>query len=68
LKEVKKELFGEKSEEDDVDMEESSHIDKDNYVITSDMIPFDIEGVYKFMFSGVKKSESASPTGEAIVL
>lgn len=68
LKEVKKELFGEKSEEEDVDMEESSHIDKDNYVITSDMIPFDIEGVYKFMFSGVKKSESASPTGEAIVL
>ena len=68
LKEVKKDLFGEKSEEEDVEMEASSRIDKDNYVITSDMIPFDIESVFKFMYSGVKKTESKSPSNDAIVL
>lgn len=67
LKEVKKELFG-KTSDQDVDMQESSNIDKDNYTITSDMIPFDIEKVFKFMYSGVKLNDSNSPSNDAIML
>ena len=67
LKEVKKELFGKKDDQD-VDMQEATNIDKDNYTITSDMIPFDIEKVFKFMYSGVKLNDSNSPSNDAIML
>lgn len=67
LKEVKKELFGNKGDQD-VDMPDSINIDKDSYTITSDMVPFDMEKVFKFMYSGVKLSDSNSPSNDAIML
>lgn len=67
LKQVKKELFGDK-EDQDIDMLESINIDKDNYTITSDMVPFDIEKVFKFMYSGIKLNDSNSPNNDAIML
>lgn len=57
LKETKKTLFAQRdtAHENEGDLQEK--IDPATYVIKSEMISFDIEAVYKFMYSGAKKQE-----------
>lgn len=57
LKQTKKQLFGNKDKLDNDFMDVDDKIDLRTYTISSEMIPFDIESVYKYMYSGVKKEE-----------
>ncbi|XBW36488.1 hypothetical protein QEN19_002065 [Hanseniaspora menglaensis] len=66
LKQTKKHLFDIKSKDEDSYMDVDDIIDVDNYQINSTMIPFDIETVYKFMYSGAKTGEEQQP--EVIML
>lgn len=57
LRQTKKALFGNKETAEKESMEDDDKIDPKTYTITSDSIPFDIEEVYKFMYTGAKKQQ-----------
>lgn len=57
LKQTKKELFGNKESDEKDSMKDDDKIDPKTFTITSASIPFDIEEVYKFMYTGSKKQQ-----------